>query len=701
VLATVDEVVVTAGLRQEIDGGRPWCQSEPAIYYLLHRVVVGNPRRHADFALDTRSPYLVFPDSDVAVSQTLRTPSTTPGGCDAGVLAADVVYVGSGMATHSLAVLGPLAEGLEPRLPSRLPWFGVLGLGMDPRAEEASPSQRVRDTRGMWARHGTTTGLGWTNASLYLGDADTRGWIMFNSTAAHPYSYAKPASVLVHATPNADLGYLLQERAQIRIGDREWDRAAVLLPESPFIELPEDIFDAAIVPLDVNVHAEHVAAAPWFTALHASVSVTLVGMRLTLDKNALVVSHAVGDVDDVARYFLFRRAPAGTSTIRFGCAPFQLNVFISAASNTTLLQLSLAVVEKVAVMNTFNILMFPVLIGLFIVYMLGAALTDNVMSQEVAEPDHSLLAKLHHGWSMEATEVSGAALSLATVLVNAYSLDLVPRYAFLMDSDLATGVAFSAIARWTIGVLATLHITVVVLEVMVVWLRTRHPRHPRHPRHQKRAALALVNTPSTLLAMAVAPFPTLIAPQHAHVHANTRIIGTLRMWNFHLIVRRICAQSCMLLATAITVLEGPRDGYNIRILAMVVITAFVVPCHMFASLARALWVDVRLRQGGATWAVRAQMGIYTATTAAFMVVIVVYFMEPLSTMVFPVFPASVLWAISALLALFLLGIGVISQIDRSRVRDRDRDRDRNRNRSRNRKRASAGAPADLISTMVL
>lgn len=664
VLVTVDAILVDAGLRRERDGGRPWCQLEPQLYYLLRRVVVGNPRRHVDLVISTRSPFLLLPDDAASTSQTLRTPTVTPEACDSGVLGAETLYVGSGMTTHSAVVIGPLPSTSALPLPLTPPGAGSFGMGLDAKADTSTESRSIHDTRGVWARKGQPRGLGWANASMFFGDAETRGWIMFNSTDAHPYSYADRASVSLLATPDAGSGFVLHAPGSITIAGSTWERQVVLLPESPFIELPEDIFDAAIMPLGANVHAEGVEETAWFTALDGSVAVTFAGMRFPMEARAIVVDHIAGDVGDVAKYLVFRRAAPGSHAVRIGCAPFRMNVFLDATSvdNDTSagVSLRLARVEHVADTHPLNVIMFSILVMLFLVYMLGASLTANVMSRDIEIPTHSLLAELHHGWSMEVVEICGALCSTGVILANAAYLDLVPRYAFLMDSDLGTAQSFVRSACWTVSVLGGLHVVVVILELVAVRMDTRGHRAPRW----RKGRAARPSKASALLSVAVAPLATL--DNQGPIGADELVMGTLRMWNLHLILRRICGQSCMLLGIAVSVMEGPREGYNTRILATVVVAAFVVPCHMFASLARAVWIDISMGGRGARCAMRLQVAVYTVTTLAFMIFVVAYLMEPLSTMVFPVFPTTVLWTISALLALLFLCIGILGQLDLSR-----------------------------------
>lgn len=729
VLVVIDDVKVQTQLQSEVDGGRPWCQAEPTIFYMLRQVTVGNPRRHVDFSVSTQSPFLVFPDRDVAVSQTVRTPSVSIGSCSSGVHGTELLYTGTGTTRHSMVALTgtvPTING-EP-LPLPMPpayrFAGVLGLGLDPRADEGTASQRILDTRGVWARTGTAAG--WSNASMYFGNRHTLGWILFNTTHAHPYSYRHPAAMHVRARARAEDGFHLRSPVTLRIGDRSWERSAVFLPELPFIEVPEDIYDAAIMPLGIRVHArstvEGLRDTSWFQHILSTVTLDVDAegpiAPVAIHADSIVVHHSVGDLDDDARYLLFRRAPPGESRIRFGCAPFRFNVFLDATqadpqsppvngSDTTQypLRLSLAVVEDVERTHTFNILMFPVLVTLMVVYTMGTALTQNVMTQEVEEPTHSLLLELHHGWNMEAAELCGAVCAFITMYVNHPSLDLVPRYAYLMDSDLDTAVTFATLARWIVYILAPLHVTVVLLEVAILYLsrrktnaarfqkgaradssrpvsRTLYPLRSRSTRRLRNTPggsadtggagarvkasveAALVHPVARVLSIAVAPLASLT---HT-VSGNDVVIGTLRMWNFHLIVRRMCMQFGVIVAMAITVMEGPRKGYNVRILAFVVIIAFIVPCRMMVGLANALLRDVANRGPNprARTGIRLQVLVYTLTTVAFVAFDVVYLVEPLSTMIFPVFPTSILWAISATTALLLLSIGVATQLDRAR-----------------------------------
>lgn len=645
ILTTVDGIVVRTSLRSEVDGGRPWCQAEPTVYYVLHAMVVGQPNRHINFVVDTRSPYLVFPDEEVGVSQTVRTPTVTTTACGSGVLGAEVLYPGSGMVVHSLAVLGralPLDAGLA--MPDQLPGYGVLGMGMDARAYDAPVSHRIQDSRGMWVRQGADQGVGWANATMFFGNTDNKGWVMFNTTAAHPFAYDSPTAVTATATPLFDAGYELHQPVHLTIGDNTWERQAVFVPELPFIELPEALFDTAIMPLGANVHEPDLASRAWHTMLQRT-TVTVQGKTFGLHEDALVVSHPVGDTRELAKFFLFRRGPPGSSAIRFGCAPFHISAFVDAVqhANATAggMRLSLAVTDPVAIGHGFNKLAFAVVVVLLLQYEIGRKATSTVVEQQIARPTHSLVQELHHGWSLELVELLSGGVSIAVVVVNLLELNLVPRYAYLMDAPLATGETFAAVVVWSVCVLGALNTVVVALELAVV-------------------RMASTTVTDRVLSLAVAPFVALQGP----VQANTRLMGTLHMWNFHLTVRRICMHVCLLLSLSITCMQGPRNGYSVRLLAAIVFCAFALPATTFVGLCKELWQDAAVsRSKRASWATRLQMVVYTGCALAFMLFVVIFLVEPMSTMVFPVFPTNALWVISSLVAILAVGMGILGQLN--------------------------------------
>ena len=400
VMVILDNVLRDAKLIYTREGEYNMFALMPHVSYLV-KADIGFPKRKVELEVTTEHAELHLYYEPWADSSTLHIPVDNPHG-DKPV--ADIMFLRRGNFWNTN--IAPGAQGSAQ-------W----GIGMMPG--------NVPD--------GWNGPFKWQNMSCAFGTAASPGWIMFNTSQAHPFSVESENQIYGSGTfALTPTGAISFPRSVLRLGNQSrWHLDVQFRPEYPFLELPPQVYrevlDAIGLSSFTSVYNDE------FFAIPATALVNFLQLQLRGIDKPFFLDHAIEvatlqRVPQEKRFFMLRRGAHDQTHIVVGTNAFGVNVFMHREHwNDTNVFVSFASVNLIEAAIPLNEYMFSILLIVFSLHL--------ILFRSAGAKPSPVPVNLIGSCVMALT-------CLAIFVINMWHFDILPRYLFFLGTTKHTASMF-------------------------------------------------------------------------------------------------------------------------------------------------------------------------------------------------------------------------------------------------------------------